>query len=300
MKAVIFGAAGQDGPYLEAILQQAGCEVVATSRRAPHRLLDVRDKDAVFKLVQEQQPDYLFQLAAASATRHELLLDHHNTIAGGALHVLEAVYRHAPQCKVFLPGSGLQFRNTGLPIQEQDSFEAGNAYSLARIASVYAARYYRSLGVKTYVGYLFNHDSPRRGGAHLNRRIINDIRAIRDGERETLELGDGAIQKEFGLASEIMEAVWTLVQQDVIYEAVLGTGSAHRILEWVEACLKLAHLPADPAHYIQTVPHFQRPYEVLVSNPETINKLGWKAKTSLSELAALMWHSTDSILNPTP
>ncbi len=297
MKAVILGAAGQDGPYLETLLRRQGCAVITTARHAPHVILDVQNREAVFQLVREHKPDYLFQLAAASATRHELLFDHHNTIAGGALHVLEAIYRHAPHCKVFLPGSGLQFQNTGKPIGEQDPFEARDAYSLARIAAVHAARYYRSLGVKAYVGYFFNHDSPRRGGAHLNRRIINDIRAIREGKQNTLEIGDPTIKKEFGLAAEIMEATWTLVQQDIVYEAVLGTGLAHSIQEWIDACLKLAGLPADSAKYIRTVPGFQRPYEVLVSNPATINRLGWKVRTSLSELAALMWNSTDPLLN---
>ncbi len=292
MKAIVTGAAGQDGPYLISALERSGWEVIGTSRGAARQALDIRDGAAVDEFIRTYQPDAVFQLAATSATRHELLFDHHITIAGGALNILEAVYRHRPSCKVFLPGSGLQFRNDGAPIHESQPFEARDAYSVARIASVYAARYYRRLGVRAYVGYLFNHDSPRRSQHHLNSRIVEDVRAIAEGRKDAVELGDPNAQKEFGYAPEIAAGMLRLVSQEDVFEAVIGTGVAYPVQAWVEACFREAGLDFSPER-IRTVPGFQSDYSALVSEPSTMRALGWTHTTGLQALAHAMYHSVE-------
>src|SRR6202008_1963773 len=107
----------------------------------------------VSKLIEEQKPDFIFHLAANSTTRHDALFENHATISTGSFNILEAVKNYSPQTKVFISGSGLQFVNADKPIKETDAFEARDPYSVSRIHSVYAARYYRRLGVKAYVGY---------------------------------------------------------------------------------------------------------------------------------------------------
>ncbi|WP_315824121.1 GDP-mannose 4,6-dehydratase [Paraflavitalea speifideaquila] len=155
MTAIIFGANGQDGYYLSELLLKNNLQVIPVSRQGNVVKTDVADFESVKSLIQQHKPDYVFHLAANSTTRHEALFENHTTIATGTLNILEAVKTIWPQAKVFISGSGLQFKNEGRPIKETDAFEARDAYSVSRIQSVYAARYYRTLGLKVYVGYFF-------------------------------------------------------------------------------------------------------------------------------------------------
>ncbi len=214
MKALVLGANGQDGPYLIEALRGRGVEATGFSRSGPWSRLDVADRAAVAAVVARERPDYIFQLAARSTTRHEALYENHAAISTGCLNVLEAVRTHAPAARVFIAGSAVQFRNVGQPIDEDVPFEASSPYAVARIQSVYAARYFRSLGVKAYVGYLFHHESPRRGAGHLSAVIAQAARRIAAGSAETLEIGDPSVVKEWTFAGDAMEAAVTLTGQD--------------------------------------------------------------------------------------
>src|SRR5262245_60137585 len=123
MKALIFGANGQDGFYLTQYLQQQHVEVIPVSRRGTAILADVADGAVVQQLVGAHQPDYIFHLAANSTTRHDALFENHASISTGTLNILESVKNLSPASKVFISGSGLQFRNEGLAISEHDPFE---------------------------------------------------------------------------------------------------------------------------------------------------------------------------------
>ena len=148
--ALIFGASGQDAYYLARLCEEAGTRLVGVSRSAGGDWLvgDVARREQVEALVREHRPGYIFHLAANSTTRHDALFENHETISTGALNVLEAARTLAPEARVFLSGSGLQFRNEGQPIAEDAPFDASSPYAVARIQSVYAARYYRRLGVR--------------------------------------------------------------------------------------------------------------------------------------------------------
>jgi len=121
---IIFGASGQDGHYLSALLKDKGIEVVRISH---HFSFDISNFSTVAELVKQHKPGFIFHLAANSTTAHEALFENHATIATGALNILEAVKNHSPNSKVFLSGSGLQFLNNGKPIKETDPFEARDA-----------------------------------------------------------------------------------------------------------------------------------------------------------------------------
>ena len=157
MTAIIFGANGQDGYYLNQLLLQQQCVVVAVSRNGDFLHTDLSNYIEVSELIKQHKPDYIFHLAANSTTRHDAMFENHATISTGTLNILEAVKNYSSHTKVFISGSGLQFKNENRPIKETDEFEARDAYSVSRIQSVYAARYFGSLGLKAYVGYFFNH-----------------------------------------------------------------------------------------------------------------------------------------------
>ncbi len=228
----------------------------------------------------------VFHLAANSTTRHDAMFEHHCTIGQGTLNILESVRRWVPECRVFITGSGLQFINSGTAISEADPFDHSSSYVIARNYAVSAARYYRSLGIKTYVGYLFHHESPFRKSNHVSQKIAQAALRISNGSCESLQLGDISTRKEWTFAGDVAEAIITLVNQDIVFEATIGSGDAHSIEEWLNVCFGLIH--ADWREHVTAVEGFIAEYPLLLSAPQTINTLGWRPHVSFNDLALLM------------
>ncbi|MDO8873977.1 MAG: GDP-mannose 4,6-dehydratase [Methanoregula sp.] len=286
MNAIIFGANGQDGHYLTEVLYQKKIEVIEVSRNSGDVIGDVSNYSFVENQIKNIQPTYIFHLAANSTTKHNALFENHETISTGTLNILEAVKRHCPNSKVFITGSGVQFRNKGMPIKETDEFEANSPYSLARIHSVYAARYYRSLGLNVYVGYLFHHESPLRKPHHVSQMIALAVQRIAGGSDEVIELGDISVEKEWTFAGDITRGILTLVEQDKVFEAVIGSGVGYTIENWLEQCFGI--LGKDWHYHVRLRDGFTSEYKRLISNPETIKSLGWHPTEGLSDLAERM------------
>lgn len=288
MKAIIFGINGQDGYYLKGILEKLSLQVIGVSRSEGNWIKgDVSNYDLVNALIKLHQPDYIFHLAANSTTRHEALFENHEAISTGTLNVLESVKLHCPGAVVFLSGSAMQFKNDGHPIDEQTPFKASSPYSVSRIQSVYASRYYREkFGLKIYTGYFFNHDSPLRTEKHVNQKIARSVQRILKGSQEKLELGNIEVQKEFTFAGDIMEAVWMLVNQPDVFEAVIGSGIAYSIKDWIVYCFE--KINRNWEDYVVEKDFFIPEYKILVSNPGLIKSLGWQPKITFHELANMM------------
>lgn len=289
MKAIIFGANGQDGFYLTQLLTDKKIEVIGISRRGNFLNLNMADYAQITALIKKETPDYIFHLAANSTTRHEALFENHETIATGTLHILEAVKNFSPHTKVFISGSGLQFKNENKPIKETDDFEARDAYSISRIQSVFAARYYRRLGLQVYVGYFFNHDSPRRSERHMAKKISAFAQRIARGREEVLEIGDATVIKEWSFAGDIVKGIWLLVNQHKIYEANISSGLGYSIRQWIEACF--ACIAKNPQGYFIYSNYFKAEYKCLVSDAGRIQSLGYKPEVSFSQLAKMMVES---------
>jgi GDPmannose 4,6-dehydratase len=288
LKALIFGATGQDGRLLSALLQNSfNAEVVGVSRAGGDVRGDVSDFAFVESIIRDYQPDHIFHLAAESSTRHEALFENHRAISTGTLNILESARLHMPSAKIFLSGSAMQFRNEGSPIDEQTIFEASSPYSVARIQSVYAARYFRkAFGMRVYVGYFFNHDSPFRSERHVNQKVVAAALRIAGGSAEKLLLGNIQVQKEFNYAGDIVEAVMTLVSQEDVFEAVIGSGKAHSIEEWLDYCFSKVGL--DWRKFVEQDEKLTSEYQTLVSNPAVMRGLGWTPQTDLNDLADIM------------
>ncbi|MEO6583895.1 MAG: GDP-mannose 4,6-dehydratase [Ferruginibacter sp.] len=287
MTSIIFGANGQDGFYLTELLKGLGHQVIGISRQGDFLKTDITNYAAVSDLIKKSQPAFIFHLAANSTTRHEALFENHATIATGALNILEAVKNESPATKVFISGSGLQFVNSDKPIKESDPFEARDAYSVSRIQSVYAARYYRRIGLQAYVGYFFNHDSPRRSERHMAQKITAAVKRIANGSQEKIEIGDMSVVKEWTFAGDIVKGIWLLVNQNKIFEANITSGLGYSIADWVHQCFKLAGKNA--ADYVTEKNDFTSEYQRLVSDPSIIQSLGFKPEVSFNALAKMMY-----------
>jgi GDPmannose 4,6-dehydratase len=292
MKAVIFGANGQDGYYLNELLSQNKIDVVGVSRSGGKwEKGDVGDMAYVSKLIKKCKPDYIFHFAAISSTKHEAIFDNHRAIGTGTLNILESVKNFCPVCRVFLSGSALQFENKGLPIDEETPFAATSPYAVERIASVYASRYFRKVfGLNVYVGYFFNHDSPLRTTDFINQKIVSAVKRIANGSEEKIKIGDLNAKKEFNFAGDIVEAVWQLVNQSKIYEAVIGSGKVYSIRDWLKYCF--AKNNKNWKEFTEVEPNFKPEYKVLVSNPKLIKSIGWRPKMDFFQLADMMMETS--------
>jgi len=286
VKALIFGANGQDGHYLTGLLHKKNIETIAVSRNSGDVIGNVSNYSFVECQIKELRPTYIFHFAANSSTKHEALFENHETISTGTLNILESVKRHSPESRVFITASGVQFENTGKPISETDNFEAKNPYSVARIQSVYAARYFRSLGIRVYVGYLFHHESPLRKDNHLSKMIADAVKRIANGGNEKITLGDITVKKEWAFAGDITEGIFKLIDQDNIFEACIGTGKAYSIQDWLEICFN--RINKDWKEYVNLKESFLPEYKILVCDPSTINSIGWQPKITFENLCDMM------------
>ncbi len=287
-KAIIFGANGQDGIYMTELCYKNDIKPIRVARNSGNAdiLNSVADKNFVQELIADVLPDYVFHLAANSTTKYDALFENHETISTGSLNILDAVYRISPKTKVVITGSGVQFKNVGLPISENTPFEAWNAYAIARIQSVYAARFFRSLGVRVYVAYLFHHESPYRKSSHVSKMITDKIKNILKGQDEKISLGNIDVEKEWAFAEDIVEGIFTLVNQENVFEATVGTGVTHSIREFLDECFLQSGLEMEK--YLEIKEGFVPEYPKLVSDSSTINSLGWKPKTELKKLVSIL------------
>lgn len=277
-QAIITGGNGQDGYYLAELLRHYQIEPVLVNRGSG---IELGSAQVVEGLVESVRPEFIFHLAANSTVDHMAASHNHDTISSGSLNILEAVKKHAPQCRVFLAGSAYQFLNNGNAIKETDPWDTRSVYCAARGYSNLLARAYRSMGLSVYFGYFFHHDSPRRGMRHLSGQIANAAKS-----RIPISIGDVTVVKEWTWAGDSMEAVWSLVNQDAIWEANIGTGIGRTVAEFCDACYRCAGL-----HWRDYVfadenfkPHFRR----LVCNPERIYSTGWRPRYDLEYLANAM------------
>lgn len=278
MKAIIFGAGGQDGYYLTQILKREGVEVISLS----HKECNVGVQGYVFHQLYAHKPDYVFHLAAVSTTSHDALVANQKAIVDGSLHILEGVKNYCPKAKVFLSGSVLQF-------QEQSSVSVSgrqsnsSIYAAQRNASVAYARYYRSIGIQVYVGYFSHHDSPMRGEKHLAKRLAIEAHKVARGEQPYVTIQNPSDEKEWNFAGDMMEAVWDQVNSP-IHEAVLGSGVSYTIGDYVTACLGVL-LPERQPHTMMWADYTREEPAV---NCTDDRRFSHHFKTSLEDLAKMM------------
>jgi GDPmannose 4,6-dehydratase len=292
-RALIFGANGQDGYYLSQFFKKEQVEVQGISRGGPWNRVDMQCFSSVRELVLKFRPTQIFHLAAVSSTEHDAVFVNDAAISRGTLNILEAVKQTGMQCQIFLPGSGVQFENNGKPISEFDDFSPSSPYSVSRIHSVYAARYYRGLGIPVYVGYLFHHDSPRRSQRHVSQKIAQAALRIGHGAKEKLRLGDLGVEKEWSFAGDIVQGIVTLLSQNQVFEAVIGSGKAYSIQQWVEGCFRA--VGKDWREYVEEDNTYVAEYKRLVSNPATMRSLGWEPTVQFADLVDLMMSSPEKV-----
>jgi GDPmannose 4,6-dehydratase len=314
-RALVTGITGQDGSYLAEFLLERGYEVhglvrrtsVLTRSRIEHlhhpadgrpgalklHYGDITDLPSVVRIVEESQPDEVYNLAAQSHVRISFdMPDYTFEVTGrGAFNVLEAVKQAAPEARVYQAGSSEMF---GLaedsPQNEDTPFHPRSPYGVAKVFAHQTAVLFREAdGLFVANGILFNHESPRRGANFVTRKIAIAASRIEAGLEKTLTLGNLDARRDWGYAPEYVQLMWRMLQQDDPDDYVVATGETHSVQDFLEASFLRVGL--NWHDHVGLDEQFERPAEVPAlcgDASKAAVKLGWTPGVRFDELVTIM------------
>ncbi|MFZ2783822.1 MAG: GDP-mannose 4,6-dehydratase [Sediminibacterium sp.] len=348
-KAIITGITGQDGAYLAELLLKKGYEVHGIKRRSsllntaridpfyedphiPDRHLvlhygDLTDSTNLIRIIQEVQPDEIYNLAAMSHVHVSFEMPEYTANADGigTLRILEAVrlLGLTQKTKVYQAStSELYGLVQAVPQSESTPFYPRSPYAVAKLYGYWITVNYReAYNMFACNGILFNHESPLRGETFVTRKITRAVAKIALGLQDTVYLGNLDAKRDWGHAKDYVEAMWLILQQDKPEDFVIATGITTEIREFVklafseigvnlkfegvgekevatiQSCTSKYKLPIGKV-VVKVDPRYYRPTEVdlLIGNPSKAQeKLGWKPNYNLAELVKEMVSSDLSI-----
>lgn len=307
-KALITGITGQDGSYLAEFLLEKGYEVHGLTRRTSTPIYDrikhianeielhpgdLLDQHSITSVVQEVQPDEVYNLAAQSfvetSWKQPVLTGEFTAI--GVTRVLEAVKYAKHDAKFYQASSSEMFGKVlETPQSETTPFYPRSPYGVAKVYGHWITVNYReSFDMFAVSGILFNHESPRRGLEFVTRKVAHAAARIKLGLQDKVELGNLESKRDWGFAGDYVEAMWLMLQQDKPEDFVIGTGKTWSVQQLVELAFKAVDL--NWQDHVVINQKYMRPAEVdlLVADPSKAEKLlGWKPKTSFEDMVRLM------------
>ncbi len=332
--ALITGVTGQDGAYLARLLLEKGYRVHGIKRRsssfntgriddiyedphapAPQLSLhygDLTDATNLIRIVQEVQPDEIYNLAAQShvGVSFETAEYTANSDGLGTLRLLEAIriLRLEDKTRFYQAStSELYGKVQEVPQRETTPFYPRSPYAAAKLYAYWITVNYReAYGIHASNGILFNHESPLRGETFVTRKITRAAAAIALGRQEVLYLGNLDAQRDWGHAREYVEGMWRMVQQDHGDDYVLATGETTTVRQFTQWAFADAGITlewrgkgvdeqgfcaATGALRVAIDPRYFRPTEVelLIGDPtKAREKLGWQHTTTVRELVSEM------------
>lgn len=344
--ALITGVTGQDGAYLARLLLEKGYEVHGLKRRSssfntgriediyqdPHvegarfklHYGDLTDSTNIIRIVQQVQPDEIYNLAAQSHVQVSFETPEYTANADGigTLRILEAIRILGLEKKTrFYQASTSELYGLvqEVPQRETTPFYPRSPYGVAKLYAYWIVVNYReAYGIHASNGILFNHESPLRGETFVTRKITRAAAAISLGRQEKLFLGNLDAKRDWGHAREYVEGMWRMLQQDVADDYVLATGETTQVRQFVEWAfedvgidLEFRGQGIDEKGYckktgdclIEIDPRYFRPTEVelLIGDPtKAKEKLGWTHDTSIRDLAREMVQADLAVMRDAP
>ena len=338
-KALISGITGQDGSYLAEFLLQKGYEVHGILRRSSsfntgrieHLYFDewvrdmkqkrtinlhygdMTDSSSLIRIIQQVQPDEIYNLAAQSHVKVSFDVPEYTAEADaiGTLRMLEAVRILGLEKKTRIyqaSTSELFGKVQEVPQKETTPFYPRSPYGVAKQYGFWITKNYReSYGMFAVNGILFNHESERRGETFVTRKISLAAARIAQGEQDKLYLGNLDARRDWGYAKDYIECMWLILQHDVPEDFVIATGEMHTVREFATLAFKEAGIElrwkgegvnekgidvATGKSLVEVDPKYFRPSEVeqLLGDPTKAKTLlGWDPrKTSFEELVSIM------------
>ena len=271
-RALITGITGQDGSYLAEFLLEKGYEVFGIIRRSSsfhtgridhlfqeiheknrknlHLVYgDLADSSCISQIVSEVMPDEVYNLGAQSHVRVSFDVPEYTAdiVALGALRVLEALRRHCPAAKYYQAASSECFGKTlEIPQRETTPFYPRSPYGCSKVFAYWITKNYReSYNLFACNGVLFNHESSRRGGTFVTKKITNGLAKIKEGVQECIYLGNLEAKRDWGHAKDYVEAMWRILQQNIPDDYVIATGETHSVREFLEEAFKVIGIEAE-------------------------------------------------------
>jgi GDPmannose 4,6-dehydratase len=328
-KALVTGITGQDGAYLAELLLEKGYEVTGTYRRTssvnfwrieelgiqshPNLKLveyDLTDLGSSIRLLQNAQPDEVYNLAAQSfvGVSFEQPVTTAEITGVGPVNLLEAIRIVNPKIRFYQASTSEMFGKVqAVPQKEDTPFYPRSPYGVAKLYAHWMTVNYReSYGIFGCSGILFNHESPLRGREFVTRKITDSVAKIHLGQLDVLELGNMDAKRDWGFAKEYVEGMWRILQADHPDTYVLATNRTETVRDFVSMAFKAVDVSiawsGEADNEIGTCqktgkvlvrvnPKFYRPAEVelLIGDPSKAEKeLGWKPSTTLEQLCQMM------------
>ena len=313
-KAIITGITGQDGSYLAELLLGKGYEVHGLIRRSssfttgridhlyqdPHehetRLFlhyaDLTDPSSLFSQLHQVKPDEVYNLGAQSHVKVSFEVPEFtaDSVGMGTLRLLEAIRTVDWPIRYYQAGSSEMFGSTPPRQSESSPFHPRSPYAIAKVFAHWMTIQYRDAwGLHASNGILFNHESPRRGGTFVTRKVTRGIAAILAGKEQHLYMGNLDARRDWGFAPEYVEAMWRVLQQDQPDDYVIATGEMHSVREFVDVAFGLVGL--DWERYVRIDERYFRPTEVdeLCGDASKAERvLGWRSTITFAGLIRLM------------
>jgi len=311
-KALITGITGQDGSYVTELLLEKGYEVHGIVRRVAiehpqarmwriRHLLDrikihsasMESYASIFDIVADVKPDECYHLAAQSFVSYSFEDEFStiNTNLNGTHYVLSAIKRQAPHCKFYFAASSEMFGNAAeTPQNEKTPFHPRSAYGISKMAGFELTRNYReAYGLFALSGILFNHESPRRGGEFVTRKITSAAAKIRLGLEKEIRLGNLDAKRDWGHSRDYVRAMWLMLQRPEPEDFVIASGQSHSVKEFLDTAF--SYLNLDYKKHLIVDQDLYRPSEVNILQGDASKahqKLGWSPKTRFEDLVQEM------------
>ena len=313
-KALITGITGQDGSYLAELLLGKGYEVHGLIRRSssfttgridhlyqdPHehqtRLFlhyaDLTDPSSLFSQLHQVKPDEVYNLGAQSHVKVSFEVPEFtaDSVGMGTLRLLEAIRTVDWPVRYYQAGSSEMFGSTPPRQSETSPFHPRSPYAIAKLFAHWMTIQYRdAYGLHASNGILFNHESPRRGGTFVTRKVTRGIAAILAGTEEHLYMGNLDARRDWGFAPEYVEAMWRMLQQDQPDDYVIATGEMHSVREFIEVAFGLVGLEWE--RHVRIDERYFRPTEVdelCGDASKAARVLDWRPAITFAGLVRLM------------
>jgi len=314
-RAMITGITGQDGSYLAELLLEKGYEVHGLIRRSsqfntgridhlyrdPHEAstrlhlhyADLTDSSSLIGQLHAVKPDEVYNLGAQSHVKVSFEIPEFTaeTAAIGTLRMLEAVRTADWPIRFYQAGSSEMYgKVVESPQSERTPFNPRSPYAISKLFAHFMTIDYReAYGLHASNGILFNHESPRRGGTFVTRKVTRGVAAILSGKQEHLFLGNLEAKRDWGYAKEYVEAMWLMLQQAEPDDFVIATGEMHSVRELCEVAFGLVGL--DWEKYVRVDRAYFRPTEVdelCGDASKARDVLGWESSTRFPELVRIM------------
>lgn len=302
-RALITGIGGQDGSYLAELLLGHGYEVVGTLLGPPEQYetlaglrdsiafleLDLTDAGAVGAAIKELRPDETYHLASASfvPASWEDPVGTSTFAAGAVAALLRALRDEHPEGRFLNAASAEIFGAPDqVPQTEETAIRPITPYGAGKAFAHFLTGAFRLQGLHASSAILFNHESVRRPGHFLTRKVSRAAAAISLGLERELRLGDLSAKRDWGLAVDYVRAMWLMLQADGPDDYVVATGEAHTAEEFVAAAFE--HVGLDWREYVrydQSLLRGASDPPALVGDPSKIReRLGWEPEVGFDDL----------------